>query len=824
MSYTSPPPNVTNGGKQTTFGSIFAACNAQLEHNFLENDKTNSKVSFDSNDLKSSMKTHQANFFQTLHPTFNSTSVQGLIDLASNRNSLKTDKTICWGKDGLQPLNHLVGYTQCSLRVKDAALSKVFSGEMDISKQAYPDTSNQTIREVEILFLQNQVQKLKEARYQELIAEKSDQSFENFEFWSSKDLLQRINRERYAAFNPTQLALLGGVGQRAELVSTWTCDSRDFTFRQPSQIYDAPEDSVTLAEKMDYISRRGIDKTIVTHPKLPYSTVIGDMVAAEFASHKLTNNSSDAAILLTKNFFNLTFDSQKESTTLLAKQQDTQKQVKLMRTDAEALIRNSIKPSLLDDDDHDRLQRFEFKDFLTKVLSKQLGQHEIKKNLMEPIIDSFIYDEVRSTAFDLKSFFKSLTHLIGMDILTRIYKSTKFSVSRTQFRDFHELLSSIPMSDAEYTLNFNSVAADRAIPRTHSAADFKDIFINSVKDSALHDKALELEKKRDTMSLDEIRLALRDTMKDLKDKTADKCESSVIHTEREVRLLSSRLLTLEGGHTARSMNSALGGGGSTSGNSQSSRQPSRDRQDQRLDRARSNSTERSHFSRNPPSRDSSRGRPPSTLTRSEFISQRGYPSDSEYSRQSRASRDSRSASAGRDSNRSRGQQSGGGRPTLPRYQNEAKERDTPRYNRGNEHDRSRSRDRDPAAERRNSDQGRGRSPAWNDRNQRQPEPRQTRGNSPFPYRQPNNSTAERNPNAQPRGYRPTRGRDHAQASPRVSFHTQNEDRRRDRDPPPRPYDPTRPNRFDGGGRTARRDYPYGNSGGQQRDNRGARRN
>jgi hypothetical protein len=138
---------VTNGGKSTTFGSIFAACNAQLEHNFLEKYKTNAKVSFDNDDLKSSMKTHQANFFQTLQPTFNSTSVQGLIDLASNRNSLKTDKTVCWGKDGLQPLNHLVGYTQCSLCVKDATLSKVFSGEMDISKDAYPDTSNQSIRD-----------------------------------------------------------------------------------------------------------------------------------------------------------------------------------------------------------------------------------------------------------------------------------------------------------------------------------------------------------------------------------------------------------------------------------------------------------------------------------------------------------------------------------------------------------------------------------------------------------------------------------------------------------------------------------------------------
>ena len=819
MSNKTPLIGDASGGKAATFGSIFAAYNSQVETNFNANDRPQSKISFDSDAPVSSLKQHSAYFFSTDAPTFNSEPVQGLLDLAANRNSSKSDKTTCWGKDGLQPLHHLVGYTQTSLRVKDSGLSKIFSGTMDISKTAYPDTDNSSIRDVEILFIQAQVQKLKDARFKQLLSDRSHPTFENLEFWMNSGYLLAVSREQWDALSNTQRDLLGTANTRAEPVNTWTCNTLEASFREPNRIYNASTDLITLVEKLDYISRRGIDKLIIAHPKLPFSKVLEDIVDAEFRPHQLSRGSTDAQLLTTKAFFNLTFDTQKEATALLAKQHDTEKQIRQMRIDCEALIRSSIKLSLLDDDDLERMSKFDFKNFLVNVLTKQLGQHELKKNMLEPIIDSFKYEDAKGTAFVLKDFFKSLTHLIGMDILLRIYKSTKLSDPRTHFNDFHELLSSIPLSDTDYDLKFNSLAAQHSIPRTHSAADIKDIYINSVKGSALHDKALELEKKRDTLSLDEIRLAFRDAMKDLKDKTEDKNEISVINTEQEVRKLTSRLASLEGGNytaraaegSLRNMTSGSGGGRGSGDNSQRPDDRGRSNHPNR-DRSRSQGSEHSQHSRNPPSRDSSRGRSPSNLTRSQFVHERGYSSDSGHSQQSRASRDSRT-NASRDSNHSRQQQSGGGRSAPPRYRNEAKE-----------HDRSRSRERTPAGPDRRQNQDRGRSPA---RDQRQPDQRNARGNSPFPYRQPNNSTAQRNPNAQPRGYTPTRGRDYRQASPRVSFHTQNEDRRIDRDPSPRPYDPYRLNPYDGGGRTARRDNPYGNRSGQprdNRDNRGNRRN
>ena len=741
MSSKTPPPSVTHGEKPSTFGSIFAACNLQLEANFLANDRPKNNISFENNSLKSSLKQHHANFFETLKPTFMSTPMQGLIDLASDRNNLKTDKTTCWGKEGLLPLNHLVGFTQCSLRVKDAALSKVFSGEMDISKLEYPDTSNDSIRDIEILYLQNQVQKFKEARYLAIVAEKSDPSFENLEFWTSHNLLPRISRERYTALNPTQASLLGGLGQRAELIATWTCATGDFNFRQPAQIYSAPLTSVTLAEKLDYISRRGLDKSIITHADLPFSTVLGVLVDAEFASHKLTRRSTDTQLLLTKSFFNLTFDAQKESSSLLSKQQDTRKQVKQMRADAEELVRTSIKPSLLDDEDNDRLQRFEFKDFLVIVLTKQLGQHEIKKNLMEPIIDSFVYDEVRNTNFDLKSFFKSLTHLIGIDILTRTYKSTKFTDPKTHFRDFQEILSSIPMTEAEYNAEFNCTAANRAIARVHTPADYKDIFINSVKNSALHDKALEIEKKRDTMTLDQIRLAFRDSMKDLKDKTHDKCEDSVIHTEREVRNLTSRLDSLENGHTARSTTGTHPSFPSNSGGA--GRRSNRDNDDRSIgsastrvmsDRSRSPSAQ-SHNSQ------ASRGRPNNQSNRGDNSSRQGSRSDSEHSGRTQHSRASRGSFQER--RHSGGAQSGGGRSS--------------------DRDRSRSRDRntsrEPQWDRNPNFPSRSPTPDYDVRQRTEENSRHNRGNSPFPYGIRSNQR-ERGANRPPHpaDYRPTRGR------------------------------------------------------------------
>ena len=796
----------TNEIKQASFGSVFAAYNLQHEANFLANDRPKSNISFNQSTLDTNTMANAANSASELKPTFNSTPIMGLIDLAMNRNSSKSDKTTCWGKDGLQPINHLVGYTQLSLRIKDAALTKVFSGDMDISKTAYPDTSNSSIREVEILYLQTHVTKLKEARYNQLLSEHSNSTFENLENWTDSGLLVKVPREQFASLSDTQKALLGGATQRAENINAWTCATNDFNFRQPLQIYDAPLTSVTLNEKLDYVSRRGIDKLIIAHAKLPFSSHLAAIVDAEFAPHKLTNRSTDADVLLTKSFYNLSFDAQKESTALISKQQDTLKQVKQMRIDAEAILRNSIKPSLLDEDDLDRIHRFDFKDFLTILLTKQLGQHEIKKNLLEPIVDSFTYEEVRSTTMDLKTFFKSLTHLIGIDILTRIYKATKFLDPTTRFNDFHELLTSIPMSDGEYRRAFNCQASNRSILRTHTEADFKDIFINSVKDSALHDKALELEKKRDTLSLDEIRLAFREAMKDLKDKTADKNEISVLYTEREVRNLSSRLLTLEGGHHARSMEvtpqvpPSDSGGGRSNGGGQ---QPPRGHRDNRTSyneakRGRSQSSDRSQRNWNPPSRDSSRDRTPRDNNR-----ERGYPSeqdsDAGRSYQSQNSRGTR-ASSGRDSYNPRRQQLGGGRSAPARFPD-----------RGNDRGRSRSRERGNNDQgRQQQDQNRGRSPARDNRGQHQDDRRQARGNSPFPYAARQPTVDPRNPNAQPRGYRPTRGRDYAQASPRRSFHTMNEERRVDRSPA-RGY-----NRFDGGGRTARREYPQ--------DNRGTRRN
>ena len=741
MSYKTPSPSVTHGEKPTTFGSIFAACNTQLEAQFLENDRPKTAISFENNSLKSSIKQHQANFFETLKPSFMSTPMQGLIDLASNRNNLKTDKTTCWGKEGLLPLNHLVGFTQCSLRVKDAALSKVFSGDMDISKLEYPDTSNDSIRDIEILYLQNQVQKLKEARYLAIVTEKSEHSFENLEFWTGHNMLPRISRERYSALNPTQVSLLGGLPQRADLVATWTCATGDFNFRQPTQIYSAPLTSVTLEEKLDYISRRGLDKNIITHANLPFSTVLGVIVDAEFATHKLNRRSTDAQIIMTKSFFNLTFDAQKESSSLLSKQQDTQKQVKQLRTDAEALIRISIKSSLLDDDDLDRLQRFEFKDFLVIVLTKQLGQHEIKKNLMEPIIDSFVYDEVRNTNFDLKNFFKSLTHLIGMDILTRTYKSTKFLDHKTHFRDFQEILSSISMTDAEYNAEFNCTAINRSIVRTHTPADYKDIFINSVKDSALHDKALEIEKKRDTMSLDQIRLAFRDSMKDLKDKTHDKCEDSVIHTEREVRNLTSRLDSLENGHTARSTTGThpsfppnSGGAGRGSDREGDNRSIGSASTRVMSNRSRSPSAQ-SHNSQ------ASRGRPNNQSNRGDNRSRQGSRSDSEHSGRTQHSHTSRVSFQERRN--SGGAQSGGGRSS--------------------DRDRSRSRDRstsrEPPWDRSSGFPSRSPTPDYDVRQRTEENSRHNRGNSPFPYGIRGNQR-ERGANRPPHpaDYRPTRGR------------------------------------------------------------------
>ena len=223
-----------------------------------------------------------------------------------------------------------------------------------------------------------------------------------------------------------------------------------------------------------------------------------------------------------------------------------------------------------------------------------------------------------------------------MDIITKIYKSTKFSDSKAQFDDFHELLTSVPKSDEEYRLAFNCAAADRKILRTHSSADFKDLFINSVKESALHDKALELEKVRDTMSLEAILDSFREAMKDLKDKTTDKTEISVINTEKEVRNLLSRLDSLEGGHTARSAEGSLHGMGSNSGGGASDSERSRS-QSGRDDRGRSRSRDRSAGS----GRDrADRGSSYVSRRRDEH-SGAGYHSDGGGSRSSRDSRSSR---------------------------------------------------------------------------------------------------------------------------------------------------------------------------------------
>ena len=80
----------TNETKQASFGSVFAAYNLQHEANFLANDRPKSNISFNQSTLDTNTMANAANSASELKPTFNSTPIMGLIDLAMNRNSSLT--------------------------------------------------------------------------------------------------------------------------------------------------------------------------------------------------------------------------------------------------------------------------------------------------------------------------------------------------------------------------------------------------------------------------------------------------------------------------------------------------------------------------------------------------------------------------------------------------------------------------------------------------------------------------------------------------------------------------------------------------------------